>query len=115
MQLAGSSSGLMRPQEGEPHTGMSSMDGEPLSQEGRPGRDRGGGRSDAAGPKKGVGPPVLLMGSATFWGQGQLTGVSSLPEPPGPSLCPLPSLRPTSEEALMGGGESPGEAAGPQV
>ena len=48
---------------------MSSVDGEPLSREGRPGRGRGGGRSDAAGPKKGGGsPPVLLMGLSYFLG-----------------------------------------------
>lgn len=84
---------------------MSSMDGEPLSQEGRPGRDRGGGRSDAAGPKKGGGlPPVLLMGLSYFLGprtadRGQLTSLSLLV----PHCAPCLPLRPTSEEALKWG------------
>lgn len=84
---------------------MSSVDGEPLSREGRPGRGRGGGRSDAAGPKKGGGsPPVLLMGLSYFLGprtadRGQLTSLS-LPAPHGAPCLPL---RPTSEEALKWG------------
>ena len=84
---------------------MSSEDGEPLSREGRPRRGRGGGRSDAASPRKGGGPPcVLLMGLSSFVrprtaDRGQLASLSL----PAPHCVPCLPLRPTSEEALKWG------------
>ena len=75
-----------------------------------PGKDgrwggRGGGRSDAASPRKGGGPPrVLLMGLSCFVGprtadRGQLASLSLL----APHCVPCLPLRPTSEEALKWG------------
>lgn len=69
------------------------------------GRGRGGGRCDAAGPRKGGGPPrVLLMGLSYFVGprtadRGQLASLSLL----APHCVPCLPLRPTSEEALKWG------------
>lgn len=71
---------------------MSSMDGEPLSQEGRPGGTEVV-EVMLPAPKKGGGPSCAPLMGLSYFQLSRTVGQGSahFPEPPGPSLCPLPS------------------------